>query len=85
MDFFSSIKEENRLVSKGMSNIYFKATIAKNLRSQNFDFLSLKNSSPGQFLGSFQLKQILLNFKTSYYNLKIRGHRSKVCVAFLLF
>ena len=57
MDFFSSIKEENRLVSKGMSNIYSKATIGKNLRSQNFDFLSLNNSSPGQFLGSFQLKQ----------------------------
>ena len=58
MDFFSSIKEENRLISKGMSNIYFKATTGKNLRSQNFDFLSLKNSSsPGQFFESFQLKQ----------------------------
>ena len=43
--FFSSIKGINRLISKGMSNIYVKVTIEKNWRSQNFD------SSPGQFLG----------------------------------
>ena len=34
-----------------MSNIYLKLTIEKNFRSQNFDFLSLKNLSPGQFWG----------------------------------
>ena len=50
--FFSSIKETNRSVSKGMSNIYLKVTIEKNWRSQNFDFLILKNSSPCQFLRS---------------------------------
>ena len=33
-----------------MSNIYLKVTIEKNWRSQNFDFLSLKNLSPGHFL-----------------------------------
>ena len=33
--------------------IYLKDTIEKNWCSQNFDFLSLKNSSPGQLLGSF--------------------------------
>ena len=48
--FFSSIKGMNRLISKEMSNIYLKLTIEKNWRSQNFDFLSLKNLSPGQFL-----------------------------------
>ena len=47
--FFSSIKGINRLISKGMSNIYLKVTIEKNWRSQNFDFLSLKNMSPGHF------------------------------------
>ena len=36
---------KNRLISKGMSNIYLKATIEKNLRSQNFGFLSLTNLS----------------------------------------
>ena len=57
--FFNSIKEINRLrkeinklLSKGMSNIYFKGTVEKNWRSQSFDFLSLKNLSPGQFLGA---------------------------------
>ena len=49
--FFSSVKEINWLISKGMSNIYLKVTIEKKRCSQNFDFLSLKNVSPGQFLG----------------------------------
>ena len=40
-------KEINMLLSKGMSNIYLKVTIDKNWRSQNFDFLSLKNLPPG--------------------------------------
>ena len=39
-------KEMNRLLSKGMSNIYLKLT------SQNFNFLNSKNLSPDQFLGS---------------------------------
>ena len=42
----------NKLLSKGMPNIYLKVTIEKNWHSQSFDFLSLKNLSPGQFLGS---------------------------------
>ena len=48
--FFSSIKGINRLISKGMSNIYLELVIEKNRFSQNFDFLSLKNLSPNQFL-----------------------------------
>ena len=36
-----------------MSNIYLKVTIEKSWRSQNFDILSLENSSPGQPLGGF--------------------------------
>ena len=55
--FFNSIKkidrlrkEINTLLSTGMSNIYLKVTIEeKNWRSQNFDFVDLKNMSPGQF------------------------------------
>ena len=54
--FFNSIKEINRLrkeisrlLSKGMSNIYLKVTIAT---SKNFDFLGLENLSPGQFWGA---------------------------------
>ena len=58
--FFNSIKEinrlrkeRNRLLSKVMSNIYLKVTIAeKNWHSENFEFLGLKNLSPGQFSGA---------------------------------
>ena len=40
----------NGLLSKGMSNIYLEVTIER--RSQNFDFLGLKNLSSGQFRGT---------------------------------
>ena len=58
--FFGSIKEINRLrkeinrlLSKGISNVYLKVTIEeKNWCSQNFDFLGLKNLSPDQFWGA---------------------------------
>ena len=45
-------KEINRLLSKGMSNIYLNVSIEKNRRSQNVDFLSSKNLSLGQFFGN---------------------------------
>ena len=57
--FFDSIKkinrlrkEINRLLSKGMSNNCFKVSFEKNWCAQNFDILSLKRSSPGNFLES---------------------------------
>ena len=57
--FFNPIKEINglrreidRLLSKGMSNIYLQVTIEKNWRSQDFDFLSFQNLSPDQFWGA---------------------------------
>ena len=34
-----------------MSNIYLKVTIEKKWRTQIFNFVSLKGSSPGLFLG----------------------------------
>ena len=90
--FFNSIKEidrlrkkRNRLLSKGMSNIYLKFTNEeKNGRSQNFDLLGLKNLSPSPILGA-PTKALSLNFKTSCCNLKIRRLGAKLCVAFLLF
>ena len=48
----SSRKEINRLLSRGMSNIYLKITIEKKWHTQNFDFRNLKGSSPGQILRS---------------------------------
>ena len=58
--FFNSIKEINRLrkeinrlLSKGMSNIYLKKSYyGEKRRSQNFDFISLKNLSQGEFWGA---------------------------------
>ena len=50
-------KERNRFLSKEMSNIYSKATIEKNWRSQGFNFLNLKNLSSGQFFGSFNSRR----------------------------
>ena len=61
--FFSLIKGINRLISKGISNIYLKGTNEKNWRSQNFDFLSLKSLSPDQFFGSSNSRKYHWIFK----------------------
>ena len=85
--FFGSIKcinwllkERNRLLSKGISNIYLKITIEKKRRTQNFDSLSLKSSSSGQFLGRPNSHDII-EFKK--FLLQLLG--AKLSVAFLLF
>ena len=65
--FFNFIKEINRLrkeinslLSTGMSNIYLKVTIEeKNWRSQNFNYLRLKNLSPSQFWGAPTYESII--------------------------
>ena len=56
-----------------MSNIYLKVTIEtlSKLRFSGF--------------GEFQLTQILFNFKTSCWNLKIKRPGAKLYVAFLIF
>ena len=53
-------------------------------RPQNFNFLGLKNLSPGQFWGAPSHADIT-EFKTSCCNLKIKPLGAKLCVAFLLF
>ena len=78
--FFSSITGINRLISKRMSNIYLKVIIEKNWRSWRFDFLSLKNLSPSQFLGSSKSRRYHLISK-----LPVGGVGAKAFVAFLLF
>ena len=64
---FTSIKEINRFridinrfLSKGMWNIYLNI---QKWHAQNFHFLSLKNLSPGQFLGSFDSRRYDLPLK----------------------
>ena len=80
------LKDTKSLLSNGMSNTYLKVTIEKKGRTQNFDFSSLKSWFPGEFLGAPTNAGIIeCVMKTSYYNLKIRGLGTKLCVAFLLF
>ena len=57
--FFNSIKEIyrlrkeiKRLLSKIIWNTYLKITIEEKWPTKNFDFISLKSLSPGQFLGA---------------------------------
>ena len=61
--FFSSVKEMNTLLSNGMSNIYLKVTIEKNWRSEDFNFVSLKDLSPDQSLGCSNLHRYDWVFK----------------------
>ena len=74
----------NRLLSKGMSNIYSK--VREKLTSKPFDFLSLKHLLSGQFLGSSNSRiAISLSFKISCCNLNITHLGAKTCMVFLLF
>ena len=75
-------KEINRLLSKGMSDIYLKVTVETFSKLQFFGFKKICHQVS---FGVLQLTQILLNFKTSCCNLKIRRLGAKLCLAFLLF
>ena len=68
-----------------MLNICLKVPIRKSWRSRTFDFLILKNFSPGQFLGSSNSRRYHWIFKTSCCNLKVRGLGVKLCPDFLFF
>ena len=87
--FFNSIKEintlrnkTNRLLSKGMSNIYLKVTIEK---FSKLRFSEFKKFATRSVFGELQLTQVSLHFKTFCCNFRIRGVGAKLCVAFLLF
>ena len=75
-------KEINRLLSKGMSNIYLKVTIETFSKLQFSEFQKFVTRS---VFAELQLMQISLNFQIPRCNLKIRGLGAKLCVAFLLF
>ena len=79
--FFNSIKwinmlrgEINRLVIKGMSNIYLKVAVEKNWSSQNSDFLNLKNLSPVSSWGAPTHEDIT---EFSNFLLQLRNQRSR--------
>ena len=70
---FSSIKDINRLISKGMSNIYLKVTIEKKWHTPNFDFLSLNSCLHVSFWGAptnvdiIEFSNFLLQIKNQRY------------------
>ena len=43
------LRKKDRLLSKGMLNIYINVTIEKKCRTPNFDFKSSKSSFPCHF------------------------------------
>ena len=65
-----------------MSSIYLKVTIET---FSKFRFYGFKKNVTRSVFGELQLTQISLNFKTSSYNLKIRGLGAKLCLLLLLF
>ena len=74
---FGSMKEINRLISKGMSNFFLKVTVdvLKTLKFKEFISRSV--------FGELQLRETSLNFKNSFCNLKIRGLEENLSVTFL--
>ena len=72
-------------MSKGMSNIYLKVTIERTYALKTLIFLAFNKFVSRSVFGEHQLTQISLKFKTSCYNLRIRGLGAKPCVALLLF
>ena len=73
--FFNSINEINRLLSKGISNIYLKVT---NEENSKLLFYKLKKFVTWSIFGKLQIMEISLNFKTSCCNLEIRGLGAKL-------
>ena len=84
--FFSSIKEINTLLRKGMSNIYLKSNYWEKVKHSKLRFSKFKKLVFRSFLGKLQLTQISMNFQTSCCMWKIMwGLGAKLCVAILLF
>ena len=84
--FFNSVKEINRLrkeinnlLSKGMSNIYLKATIEMFSKHQ---FSGFKKFVTRSVLGSFNSHRY---HQSSFCNLEIGCLGEKLCVVVLLF
>ena len=65
-----------------MPNIYVKATIEKNWRSQDFDFLSVKKLSPGHF-GGAPTHADIIEFQNFLLKLKNQRSGSKTACDFI--
>ena len=83
--FFSSIKEINRLLSKGISNMYLKVTLERKSCTQKFNFLKFtkflifSKFVCSSVFGELQFRQISLNFQLEW-NLQLSEVREENCV-----
>ena len=78
--FLRSIKVVNRLISKGMPNIYFNSSYWEKLTSSKLRFSKFKRFVFRSIFGELKLMQILLNFKTGE---KTRWPEKKLGEAFI--
>ena len=60
-----------------MLNIYIKVTVEEKWYTQNFDFLSLKRTSPDQFLGA-PIYTYITEFSKFLLQLKYQRSGSKI-------
>ena len=65
---FVELKKKKQVIVRGMSNTYLKIPNEKNFRSENFDFLSLKNLSAGHFLWNPNSRRYHWNLLFCYFN-----------------
>ena len=72
--FFNSIKEINRLLSKGMSKL-----LSEKLTFSKLWFSKFKKVVTRSVFGELQLAQISRNLQNVCCNLKIRGLGAKLC------
>ena len=79
---FSSIKERNRLISKGVSNIYLKVIIEK--KWGILQFSKFKKCLQVTFWGAATHADII-EFSNFLFQLKNQCLGAKLCVAFQLF
>ena len=80
--FFSSFKGINRLISKRNVKYLFQVYHWEKLTFSKLRFSKFFSRS---VFGELQLTHKSLNFKTSCYNLQVRGLGAKLCAAFLFF
>ena len=78
-------KEINSFLGKGMLNIDLKVFIEKKWHAQNFNFLSLKNLSLGQFLGSSNSCRYHWIFKLLVVTKNQRSGSKTVCGFSIIF
>ena len=70
------------MLTKGINRL-LPESYQEQLTLSKFRFSKFKKFDTKSLLGDLHFTQMLLNFKTFRCNLKVRGLRAKLCVAFL--